>query len=84
MQHTCCWTIKEKLSLETTNQLTCYISPLCPGFRVDGKKAQRSKNSFRVAEVKKMHDLLTKNIYKIKHKVRQQRQQLVINVTRDT
>lgn len=62
-------------SSESTNQLTCYISPLCSGFSDDRKEASRPKKTFRATDVRKMHDLLTKNMYKIRQKVRKQQQQ---------
>lgn len=53
---------------------------LCPGFSDDRKEASRPKKTFQAADVRKMHDLLTKNMYKIRLKVRQQQQQQLVKI----
>lgn len=44
-------------------------SSLCPHFSDDRKEASRPKKTFRAADVRRMHDILSKNMYKIRQKV---------------
>lgn len=45
----------------------CYL--LLPPIRDEKKEASRPKKKFMAAEVRNMHDILSKNMYKIRQKV---------------
>lgn len=47
----------------------CQPSSLRPRFSDDMKEASRPKKTFRAADVRRMHDILSKNMYKIRQKV---------------